>query len=241
MYLCDLCAAKLVTSGRMPPLGETWGNDIPWRRGECDSCKTLANLQNCPDYAIQAENVPLVDFDLTDRETIFTSLPRGGVGAEIGVDFGEFSKVILRNAEPRLLYLVDCWEQQPTEVTGHDPANYRQEIKDAAYHQVLGWFLADKRVRVVKGYSEKVAPLFPDDFFNWLYLDANHLRCGADLRAFWPKIKPGGWIMGHDYVTGGVGDFITVQADVDEFSAEHKLPMLLTDDPIYKNYVIQKP
>ncbi len=79
----------------------------------------------------------MIQFDLTDRETIFSSLPRGGVGAEIGVDFGEFSKVILRNAEPRLFYLVDCWVEQPVEVTGHDPANYRQEIKDAAYRHAV--------------------------------------------------------------------------------------------------------
>ncbi len=180
-------------------------------------------------------------FNLMDRDSIFLGLARNGVGAEIGVGWGEFSKTILQNAEPRLLYLVDNWTQQPYEVYGDDPANYDQKIKDSAYHQVLSWFLTDDRVRVVKGDSLDVAKDLPDGWLDWLYLDANHLQCDADLRAWWPKVKTGGWLMGHDYVQGGVGNYITVQADVDKFVADNGLTMLLTDDKIWRNYLIQKP
>jgi hypothetical protein len=179
-----------------------------------------------------------MQWDLRDRETIFASLPRGGIGAEIGVDWGEFSKVIFQRAEPRLLYLIDCWEEQPVEIYGHDPANSAHDVK---YKQCLRWFATNEQIRMIKAYSLDAAPCFPDQYFDWLYIDANHLQCYADIRAWWPKVKSGGWMMGHDYVTGGVGDYITVAKDVDRFVAETGLPVLLTDDEIYKNWIVQKP
>ncbi len=180
----------------------------------------------------------MIQFDLQNRETIFASLPRGGVGAEIGVDWGEFSKIIFREARPRLLYLVDCWEKQSEKVYGHDPANSAHDVK---YRQCLQWFTTDEQIKMVKAYSLDAALLFPDGYFDWLYLDANHLQCYADMLAWWPKVKSGGCFMGHDYVKGGVGDFITVADDVDRFVAETGLPLLLTEDPIYQNWIIQKP
>ena len=179
--------------------------------------------------------------DLTDRNTVFASLPKGGVGAEIGVGHGTFSQNIIRLAEPRLLYLVDCWEHLPVEVIGNDPANSDQESKDNQYHQVLVWFMVDPRVRVVKGFAEAVLPMFPDDYFDWLYLDANHLLCRQDIMASWPKVKPGGWLMGHDYFM--LGDFMTVKRDVDQFVQQHGLTLQVTIDAgnNYKSWMIRKP
>jgi len=168
---------------------------------------------------------------------MFASLPKGGVGAEIGVDWGEFSKSILMNADPRLLYLIDCWEIQPEQVYGHDPANSQQDIK---YRQCLQWYTTNERTKMVKAYSLDAATLFPNEYFDWLYIDANHLQCALDIQAWWPKVKPGGWLMGHDYVKGGVGDFITVADDVDAFVAEAGLPLILTEDEIYQNWIVQK-
>jgi hypothetical protein len=178
---------------------------------------------------------------LPDRESLFAALPKGGVGAEIGVLIGAWANEILKLAEPRLLYAIDCWEHQPDEVTGHDPANVAQREKDDQYYGVLARWIIDPRVRVVKGFSERVAPLFPDTYFDWVYIDANHLQCHADMVEWWPKVKAGGWLLGHDYVVGGLGDFITVQADVDRFVAERGLTLELTADPVYQNWIIRKP
>ncbi len=63
--------------------------------------------------------------------------------------------------------------------------------------------------------SVRAAVLFPDASVDFVFLDAAHdyQSVTADLRAWWPKIKPGGVLAGHDYVPvwGGV-----VEA-VDEF------------------------
>jgi len=179
-----------------------------------------------------------MNWNLSDRETMFDSLPKGGIGAEMGVDWGEFSKRIIQLAQPKMMYLIDCWEQQPVEVYGHDPANSHQDVK---YKQCLTWFTTNERVKLVKAYSLDACEAFPDGYFDWFYIDANHLQCAADMAAWWPKIKSGGWFMGHDYVQGGVGDYITVQKDVDAFVEKYNLPLLLTEDEIYKNWIIRKP
>ena len=169
---------------------------------------------------------------------MFASLPKGGVGAELGVDWGEFSLSILKNAQPSLMYLIDCWEEQSAEDYGHDPANSHHDQK---YQQCLRRYTTNLQVRMVKAYSLDAAQAFPDGYFDWFYVDANHLQCYADMAAWWPKMKSGGWFMGHDYVIGGVGDYITVQADVDRFVSEKASSLLLTDDEIFKNWIIQKP
>jgi hypothetical protein len=53
-----------------------------------------------------------------------------------------------------------------------------------------------------KGGSEEIAALVPDGSLDFVYLDAgNHSfeRTITDLRAWAPKVKPGGLLGGHDY------------------------------------------
>jgi hypothetical protein len=40
-----------------------------------------------------------------------------------------------------------------------------------------------------------------DDFFDFVYLDGNHseVMVAQELRAFWPKVKKGGLLCGHDF------------------------------------------
>ena len=182
-----------------------------------------------------------MQFDLTDRDSLFSSLPKGGIGAEVGVAWGVSSKEIIRLTEPSLMYLVDCWEHQSFEVCGDDQANTAQSHKDGQYRQVLGWFVTDPKVRVVKAFSVKAALAFPDGYFDWVYIDANHLQCYEDIKAWWPKIKPGGWLLGDDYID--TANCFTVETDVNRFVAEsgHQLQVAIDANTAYKHYVISKP
>ena len=181
-----------------------------------------------------------MQLDMRNRKTIFASLPKGGVGAEIGVGWGTFSKELLCLAEPSLLYLIDNWVQQPFEVVGDAADNMGQESKDSQHYQLLGWFLTEPRVRVIKAFSLATAPLFPDNYFDWLYIDANHLQAYQDCVAWWPKVRPAGVLIGDDYIDRG--NCFTVKTDVDRFVAEggHKLQVAVDADTEYKNYAIQK-
>ena len=51
------------------------------------------------------------------------------------------------------------------------------------------------------------ATQYPDDFFDYVYVDARHDYKGVtqDLDAWWPKLKAGGIFSGHEYVTNDDG------------------------------------
>lgn len=51
--------------------------------------------------------------------------------------------------------------------------------------------------------SVRAAALFPDEHFDFIFVDAAHDydNVTADLRAWWPKLKVGGTAAGHDYDT----------------------------------------
>jgi disulfide oxidoreductase YuzD len=48
--------------------------------------------------------------------------------------------------------------------------------------------------------------LFPDNYFDFVYIDANHTWQGItnDIHDWWPKVKLGGYLCGHDYIYKGV-------------------------------------
>ena len=71
-------------------------------------------------------------------------------------------------------------------------------------------------VTVVAAESTAGAQLFPNHSLDAVFIDAGHdyQSVKADLQAWWPKVKPGGWIGGHDY---GHPTFPDVKRAVDEF------------------------
>lgn len=50
--------------------------------------------------------------------------------------------------------------------------------------------------------SQLAAKLFPDNSVDFVYIDAEHSRDALlrDIRIWWPKVKPGGIMGGHDYL-----------------------------------------
>jgi len=56
-------------------------------------------------------------------------------------------------------------------------------------------------VEIIKGFSVSVAEQFRDESLDLVYIDGNHARkeVKADMLAWYPKIKHGGVLCGHDY------------------------------------------
>ena len=83
------------------------------------------------------------------------------------------------------------------------------------------------------------AAQFPDSYFDWIFLDANHGYEGMrqDLLAFCPKVKPGGYIAGHDYVE--VKGYGVVQA-VDEFARTHPVHLVALSSDEYASFILRK-
>lgn len=147
-----------------------------------------------------------VKLEVTDaihhRRDLGRLLVRRGLtqhGAEVGVYRGEFARMILRRW-PGVLFCVDPWANPP----GYkdDPAS--EGDREADYEFCQRWLEEfGNRVVYVRETSVQAAAGFPDRWFDFVYIDADHRReqVLADCRAWAPKVKNGGLLCGHD-ITG---------------------------------------
>lgn len=62
------------------------------------------------------------------------------------------------------------------------------------------------RIKVVRSLSAEAAHLYQDDSLDFVFIDAGHEYpdVSADIKAWWPKVKPGGVFAGDDYYGQGV-------------------------------------
>lgn len=108
---------------------------------------------------------------------------------------------------PRLtLFLVDLWLPGTSNTSwlrsGSKMATQPRDVVDAALARVEG--LATRyapRARIIRGASAMVAGILEDASLDLVFIDADHsqLAVAADIQAWRPKVRAGGWIGGHDY------------------------------------------
>lgn len=144
----------------------------------------------------------------------------------MGVLFARLSEYILRNSSADVL-LVDSWapeSEQPEHyiATGdaHSRHSRRRALKNKAeaVQRILPF---GGRAAVMHATSADAASCVPDASLDMVFLDADHSYEGVrdDLAAWVAKIKPGGWIGGHDYGNREPAyDFSGVKRAVDEWA-----------------------
>jgi hypothetical protein len=137
------------------------------------------------------------------------------VGAEIGVKSGENASIILKSLKIKNLILVDSWKAYKNfdltkdEVdAGYGSQKMMDENRDITYKL----FGTDKRVIIMAVDSILAADIcqHSDRLFDFVYIDANHRRKDVlnDCIAWYPVIKRGGVIGGHDFNNEVCGDQI---------------------------------
>lgn len=134
-------------------------------------------------------------------------LPDGAVAAEIGCWLGRsviyLADRIIRSARRVTLYAVDHGFGS----IGYDEG-VQKDVLGEFNGQITGPFLKNLKscgvydaVATLAVPSVRAAALFPDRHFDFIFLDGDHRKeaVAEDLRAWWPKVKPGGRMAGHDY------------------------------------------
>lgn len=139
------------------------------------------------------------------------------VGAEIGVFYGFNAKSILQTLNITKLYLIDPYIPFVSENVINKPTrSLPMAIKKLSHFK--------NRIRWVRKLSEDAIHTFPDDFFDFVYVDGNHdyAFVKKDLKGYWQKVRKGGILGGHDFC----GDFAGVVKAVVEFSKWMNVPFL---------------
>jgi Methyltransferase domain len=152
-----------------------------------------------------------------NRVELLTAVPANARMAEIGVFDGDFAGSILRVCKPRALYLVDCW-QGAFSSGDQDGRNIRTlPDMEATYLSLCRRYQDHGSVRLVRATSSKFLSDWSDDFFDSVYIDADHSFAAvlSDLSLSVRVVRDGGLIMGHDYNDPAVGSAVR------EFCSSH--------------------
>lgn len=163
-----------------------------------------------------------------ERAIVLDLLPKGGVGAEIGVHKGDFSEALLRTVAPKKLHLVDPWKHEDApeykDAWYGGQAQGGQGEMDARYEGVRKRFetqVASGQVQIWRAFSDEFLEKLADAELDWIYIDGNHLYeyVKKDLALSLRKVRVGGLVTGDDYSEGNWWQG-GVKRAVDELMAE---------------------
>lgn len=140
---------------------------------------------------------------------------------EVGVWRGQMSARMLAEHLGMHLVMVDIWEPFPPGHSYYDGsikiARMSEEELETAYQEALQRVKPyEGRYQVMRMESAEAAKQFDDGVFDLVFLDDDHSKQGVlrSCEAWVSKVKPGGYIGGHDYGHPNQGD---VKGAVEEF------------------------
>jgi len=113
---------------------------------------------------------------------------------ELGVYEGDFFMKFLESS-PIECVAIDKWEDYPPETTWTKLAGIN--VYKNFRNRVSGY----KCVNIIRKDTISPSLLFPDGHFDFVYVDADHTYqgCLQDMTHWFPKVRVGGFLAGHDY------------------------------------------
>lgn len=201
--IADGCVITIAGDGLLPEVAKDMENAIQPTPAQCRANEVLKRLNGAKH-------------------------PRG---AEVGVFAGEMSAALLRENPILHLDMIDSWEGDGAAYQGDSGdwhAGLSQTTQDAYFDaaQERTAFARDRRT-IMRGRSTQAAQHSAHEY-DFVFLDADHSYegCRADIEAWAPKIKDGGFICGHDYGNTAWPKF-GVKRAVDEYVAANNLTLEL--------------
>jgi hypothetical protein len=147
---------------------------------------------------------------------LLNSMGLHGEGVEVGVQLGTFSEQFCLRWSGQKLWCVDHWPDVSVMVQAESA------LSDACKMTGIDHQLVRKA-------SLDAAPYFNTGQLDFVYIDADHNfdSVKSDILAWWPKVRDGGLLCGHDFMDGcfdrcAFGDYFHygVKSAVLEFASE---------------------
>lgn len=161
---------------------------------------------------------------------------------EVGTYQGQFASVMIDRLEPNKFYAVDPLKLFPgmNSNPGHEFGS--QQSLDRLAGKVKHR-LEIQGHTLIRDVSEKASQQFDDSSLDVVYLDADHsfTGCSSDIDYWFPKVREGGILAGHDYCNGNPakGHVYGVIQAVAQLVDEYQLDLFVTSDP-YPSWMIVK-
>jgi len=129
----------------------------------------------------------------------------GVVGVELGVQAGIFAREILQGwTRCKRFYLVDSWRQMENYLDSANVDDERQFRLMFEARRLLNAAFSNRDLSLLflPMLTSEAAELVHQQL-DFVYVDARHDYCGVseDIAAWWPKVRRGGIMAGHDFLT----------------------------------------
>ena len=134
---------------------------------------------------------------------LYLDIPKDGIGAEIGVCKGRNSVSLYHVAKPKKLHLCDIWRERHPNACLIDAPSLWEDDHRRLVGKLFQREIEAYKVEIHREYGGNFLYSLEDNYLDWVYLDACHdyKSVSIEIEAALLKVKKGGLIMGHDYVT----------------------------------------
>jgi hypothetical protein len=146
-----------------------------------------------------------------------------------------------------------------------DVANFHQSKQDELFQATQNLLQPWREIVTFhRMLSTQAAQQIPDQSLDFVYVDARHDYCGVteDIRAYYPKLRPGGILAGHDFLSvaeqkavdssqdwsvcmDGTVNAGAVKGAVEQFALEEGLTFSVVyaerQNGAYRSWLLQKP
>lgn len=127
-----------------------------------------------------------------------------GDAVEIGIAEARNSLEIISWPQIERLYLIDSWKELQQKGDGGFPQQWHDDNLKLAQQTLEPY---KEKAIWLRGLSTNMIDSIPDDSLIYAYLDGNHAYEGflSDLQKIYRKVKVGGVISGHDFLSPQYG------------------------------------
>lgn len=167
------------------------------------------------------------------------------VAVEIGTYKGDFAKVMYDTLQPDFLYAVDPFRVMDGYTD--NPSGGKIDFSSNVALDELANTVAEKvagfgRTRLLRATSIDAALRFEDESLDLVYIDGCHKYASVkrDIETWYPKIKSGYILAGHDYAIGARTERFGVIEAVQEFVKANDLRFAITTKDNFNSWVICK-
>jgi predicted O-methyltransferase YrrM len=148
-------------------------------------------------------------------ENLVNKIPDNGIFVEGGAWLGKSSSYLCDLAKDRInVYIVDAWNYSKKEMEISYPLAKEMDI-----YQIFLENMGDRKFTQIRKESIEASKDFEDESCDVVFIDMDHSyeAVKQDLMHWFPKVKRGGYIAGHDV------DWEGVSRAINEFFPKEKL------------------